>query len=56
MKPLVDYSQSHVVASKKNLQIMKQKVVEKVATKKIKEIRRRERVKKQVRKATQLLI
>lgn len=33
IKPLVDYSQRHVVASKEYLQIMKQKVVEKVATK-----------------------
>jgi len=31
IKPLVDYSQSHVVTLEEHLQIMKQKVVEKVA-------------------------
>jgi hypothetical protein len=49
--PLVDYSQSHVVTSEEYLQIMKQKVVEKVVAKKI-----REKGEKQVGKAIQLLI
>jgi hypothetical protein len=42
-EPLIDYSQSHVVTSKKNLRIMRQKAMDSEVEKKIQESRKKTR-------------